>query len=93
MGVSLMPGEIDHLSHQLGRIEEPLAADPADLDLNGEFGELVDGWLALSYALNAMSRSLGNDDLYPFVLAPAVIDKLGHVHGLVERTAVRTRAD
>jgi len=28
----------------------------------------------------AVNRSMGKDDLYPFVLAPAVIAKLGFVH-------------
>lgn len=46
-------------------------------------GEIVAEWLALTSALNAMSRSLGNDDLYPFVLAPEVVDKLDMVHRAV----------
>ena len=29
---------------------------------------LVDDWLPLSYALNAINRSLGHGDLYPYVL-------------------------
>ncbi len=48
------------------------------------FSDVVVGtWLPLSFALNQMNKSLGADDLYPFVLAPAVIDKLENVHGLV----------
>jgi hypothetical protein len=42
--------------------------------------EIVDQWLPLTYALNAINRSMGNEDLYPFVLAPTVIDKLAFVH-------------
>ncbi len=45
--------------------------------------ELIAEWLALTAALNAMSRSLGNDDLYPFVLAPVVMAKLAMVHRTV----------
>ena len=33
-------------------------------------------------ALNQVNRSMGKDDLYPFVLPSAVIDKLEFVHGL-----------
>jgi hypothetical protein len=40
-------------------------------------------WLSLGYALNAINRSMGRDDLYPFVLAPAVVEKLRLVHELV----------
>ena len=32
--------------------------------------ELVAEWLPLSYGLNAVNRSMGKDDLYPFVLTP-----------------------
>jgi hypothetical protein len=47
------------------------------------FRPLLAEWLPLTYALNALNRSMGLDDLYPFVLAPAVIAKLEVVHGLV----------
>ncbi|BCW65844.1 hypothetical protein NicSoilB4_06070 [Arthrobacter sp. NicSoilB4] len=39
-------------------------------------------WLPLSIALNQVNRSMGKDDLYPFVLPGPVIDKLEFVHGL-----------
>ncbi|MFT4011530.1 MAG: putative zinc-binding metallopeptidase [Nocardioidaceae bacterium] len=49
-----------------------------------DFGDVVVGtWLPLSYALNQINRSMGEKDLYPFVLAPAVIDKLRLVNGLL----------
>jgi hypothetical protein len=38
---------------------------------------------AIAYALNEINRSLGEPDLYPFVLAPAVIDKLAFIDSLV----------
>ncbi len=40
-------------------------------------------WLALTYALNAVNRSMGKDDLYPFVLVPDVIGKLRFVHAVI----------
>uniref|UniRef100_UPI003D8A9FA4 zinc-binding metallopeptidase family protein n=1 Tax=Pseudonocardia sp. CA-107938 TaxID=3240021 RepID=UPI003D8A9FA4 len=48
-----------------------------------DFGQIIDTWLPLTYALNAVNRSMGFGDLYPFVLAPAVLDKLRYVHDLV----------
>ena len=48
---------------------------------------LIDVWLPVSTALNSLSRTMGKDELYPFVLSPAVIGKLGFVHRLV-RAAV-----
>ena len=47
------------------------------------FDELLADWLPLTYALNALNRSMGRDDLYPFVIAPPVVDKLALVHELV----------
>ena len=44
------------------------------------FEEMLDDWLPLTYALNAVNRSMGRDDLYPFTLAPPVIEKLDFVH-------------
>jgi len=48
-----------------------------------DFAEVVSEWLPLTYAFNAVNRSMGKDDLYPFVLAPVVIAKLSFVHALV----------
>ena len=53
------------------------AADP------GEFAAMLDAWFPLTYALNAINRSLGEGDLYPFVLAAAVVDKLAFIDSLV----------
>lgn len=39
-------------------------------------------WLPLSVALNQVNRSMGKDDLYPFVLSSAAIDKLEFIHRL-----------
>ena len=37
----------------------------------------------LTFAVNALNRSMGQPDLYPFVLSPTAIHKLGFVHALV----------
>jgi len=39
--------------------------------------------LSLTAGLNAVNRSMGRDDLYPFVLVPAVIAKLRFVHDVI----------
>ena len=51
----------------------------------GSMEALIADWLPLSLALNQLNRSMGSDDLYPFVLAPAVMDKLALVHDLAGR--------
>lgn len=45
--------------------------------------DLIADWLPLSYAVNSLNRSLGQPDLYPFVLSEPAITKLGFVHDLV----------
>jgi hypothetical protein len=52
------------------------------------FGAVITEWLPLTYAFNAANRSMGKEDLYPFVLAPRVIDKLAFVHDLVRDVGV-----
>jgi hypothetical protein len=45
--------------------------------------EIIDAWLPLTFAVNSLNRAMGNHDLYPFVLSPAVVEKLAFVHGVV----------
>ncbi len=52
---------------------------------------IVDAWLALSAALNSFNRAMGHGDIYPFVLSPAVMAKLGFVHDLVHGRIGRGR--
>jgi hypothetical protein len=52
------------------------------------FSEMLDNWLPLTYALNAVNRSMGRGDLYPFALSQAVIRKLEFVHRCVHAVAV-----
>ncbi len=46
---------------------------------------MIAAWLPLTTALNQLNRSMGRDDLYPFVLPPKVMDKLALVHELVTK--------
>ncbi|HEX3827491.1 MAG TPA: putative zinc-binding metallopeptidase [Sporichthyaceae bacterium] len=62
--------------------EAPLASVPLE-DPPDDFDEIVKTWLPLTFALNQVNRSMGRRDLYPFLLAPAVIEKLRFVHRLV----------
>ncbi|MGQ0463881.1 MAG: zinc-binding metallopeptidase family protein [Sporichthyaceae bacterium] len=59
----------------------PLVSVP--LEEADDFDDIVDTWLPLTYALNAVNRSIGRRDLYPFVLSPTVLEKLRLVHSLI----------
>ncbi|MGB4776760.1 zinc-binding metallopeptidase family protein [Microbacterium sp.] len=55
----------------------------ADLVGHARFRDLVANvWIPLSTALNLVNRSMGKDDLYPFVLPDTVLDKLDFVASL-----------
>lgn len=51
--------------------------------------QLIDTWLPLTYALNSLSRTMGQPDLYPFVIPPPVVEKMAWIHTLVRRAAQR----
>jgi hypothetical protein len=46
---------------------------PLDVDLN----HLVVSWIALTFAVNSLNRSMGLPDLYPFVLGAGAATKVG----------------
>lgn len=50
-----------------------------------DMDDLIDTWLPLTYAVNSLNRSMGQPDLYPFVLSPTAIEKLAYVHDLVRK--------
>ncbi len=77
LGATITAGQ--RRSHRTG-------AHPTRPDSTTSFGDVVDNWLELSYALNQINRSMGHDDLYPFVLAPNVIRKLAFVDHMVHRS-------
>lgn len=45
--------------------------------------KIIGAWLPLTFAMNSLARAMGNADLYPFVLSPVVVTKLGFVHDVV----------
>lgn len=48
------------------------------------FDRIIEMWLPLAWALNMVNRSMGRDDLYPFVLPPAVLEKMRFVHTVID---------
>ncbi len=76
------------------RVEGPSieTADAAPLhslpeDGEEDMGNLLEAWIPMTYALNAISRSMGAPDLYPFVLTAQIEAKLTFIHGLVRAAA------
>lgn len=50
------------------------------------FDTIIEMWLPLSWALNMVNRSMGRDDLYPFVLPAAVLEKMRFIHTVIDET-------
>jgi hypothetical protein len=45
--------------------------------------DLVEAWVPLTVAINSVNRSMGQPDLYPFVMSETVFEKLQFIHELV----------
>jgi hypothetical protein len=75
--------------HPSGPQGEGLVAQPDFDSYKAESIEtLMAAWTPLTLAVNSLNRSMGLPDLYPFVLSPAVVTKLGFMHELI-RSAER----
>ena len=69
----------------------PRVSDDPDLESAIDFDPhkvrdidtLIQAWLPLAFAVNSLNRSMGQPDLYPFVLAPRAIEKMGYIHDLI----------
>jgi len=72
-----------------GRADSPLrerALEAHTSALNfDDFDDLVGAWVPLSIALNALNRSMGVHDAYPFVLSEPAVEKLRFVHQVIEQ--------
>jgi hypothetical protein len=67
-----------------GELTAKVAFDPyASTDIDA----LMDAWVPLTVAVNGLNRSMGVPDLYPFVLAPRIVDKLAFIQALVHGAA------
>ncbi len=61
----------------------PLAAAPVDPDATSVEPSLIEQWLPVSQFSNAMNRSLGLHDSYPFVVPAPVVAKLDFIHKVI----------
>jgi hypothetical protein len=60
--------------------------DPRETDMN----RLVEAWVALTFAVNSLNRSMGLPDLYPFVLGGGAVAKLSYVHSLIKSVGAKS---
>ncbi|HET9893088.1 MAG TPA: putative zinc-binding metallopeptidase [Mycobacterium sp.] len=55
------------------------------------FQTIIDMWLPLSWSLNMVNRSMGHDDLYPFVLPVAVLEKMKFIYTVIDEVTSESR--
>jgi hypothetical protein len=72
-GMTIEPRRHEELSAEVAF--NPYQADNAE--------QLVSAWVPFSMALNSIHRSMGVPDFYPFIVTPAITDKLQFVHQLI----------
>lgn len=48
-----------------------------------DFDTIMQLWLPLTFAMNSLNRSMGLQDIYPFVINNDVMNKLKFIHGLL----------
>ena len=55
----------------------------SDVYRDVSFEALMERWIPLTVAMNSLSRSLGHDDFYPFVLSAVTTAKLAFAHDAI----------
>jgi hypothetical protein len=53
---------------------------------------LIDTWIPLSNALNSLNRTMGLQDIYPFILSPRVVEKLSAIHDFIHGNMLLEKA-
>lgn len=87
-------------AHHFGLRVRPRTARPGQTTMAAlfdpyeerDFAALLDNWLPLVHAVNSLNRSMGQPDLYPFVVPAPVIEKLHYIHALVREVASGERS-
>jgi hypothetical protein len=77
LGVSILP-TVGNASSNLS-----MSAN-IDLYIEIDFKGFLEKALALTFSTNSLNRSMGQPDLYPFVLSETVKNKLAFVHDIIK---------
>lgn len=73
-GLSIEPRAGKLAGHRITVDFDPYTADTATL---------VDAWIPLAFAINAVNRSMGQPELYPFRMTPQIVAKIDFVNRLL----------
>jgi hypothetical protein len=81
-GIAIRP---DHNS-QTEILTADIKRDPYHCE---NFEDIIKMWLPLTFAVNSLNRSMGHSDFYPFVISPAVVNKLKFIHEVCTNDTIR----
>ena len=73
---------------QDGNLKASITFDPY---AQADFETIIEAWLPMTFAVNSINRSMGVEDLYPFVISQAATAKLKAVHDIVKGEGNRER--
>lgn len=65
---------------QSNDLKAKVTFDPYTIE---DFDVIIKTCRPLSFAVNSINRAMGVPDIYPFVITPAVVDKLKFIHSLL----------
>jgi hypothetical protein len=79
------------MARAFGLYVHPRLARPGELDAQVDFDPynirdplpLIETWIPLSNALNSLNRTMGQADIYPFILSLPVVEKLSAIHNFI----------
>ena len=58
-------------------METAINKDPYTI---ADFNTVINKWFPLTFAVNNLNRSMGEEDLYPFIISSPVVEKLQFIH-------------
>lgn len=80
-----------HYLHMTDTMETAVCHDILKVSvMKQDFAQLAQQWMNLSLRLNALNRSMGLSDAYPFSLSDKIIRKLSFIHELISSNALTT---
>lgn len=88
------------MARAFGMYVHPRLGPPGELDAQVDFDPysvrdptpLIETWIPLSNALNSLNRTMGQPDIYPFILSTAVVEKLCAIHDLIHGNKLPNKA-
>lgn len=83
-----------HYLHMCDTLETAAVFGLGNINLKSEdFGIIMSKWMDLTVVMNALTRSVGKPDAYPFVIKRNVVDKLNFVHRVVLGASVHSQEE